>query len=395
MPSKFNEFITSSNGDEIVFASLSSINPPKFGSRIMLVQDGLMGFGAGRMFTVSSQDENLNRHDGHVHEYKGIGEAYLIDDEGNTHTIKAGKEILNNSFILVESVKDEVVEQIIEPITIVPTKQSTIVENVVTYIEQQGSEGIPGVRGPRGMQVIQGLRGVQGVQGVQGEVGTQGTQGTQGEQGQQGIQGEQGEQGEQGPYGWAGEKGDRGEQGDQGLAGAQGERGSDGKDGRDGKDGDRGDQGDRGEQGLDGAQGERGSDGRDGRDGEKGDQGEQGEQGVQGEKGDASAALFTTVQHPLTLKDKKLAIDIASLKKHIGGGAMGTPILYGAGGGMGEAFKTISVLGQPSLTAVQYDMETLTFESDGSIEFITTPSTNTLFVRATGGINTTLDGGFF
>ena len=435
MPSKFNEYIRSSN-DEIVFASLSSSNAPQAGSRIMLVQDGLMGFDAGRMFTVSTANRCGG---GQMHRYRGIGEAYLLDDEGTPHVIKAGKDILNNSFILVEAKAEEVVEEAesLPEATAEPEQEvtRTIVEQVVTRGER-GAEGIPGVRGSRGSQGPKGDQGEKGDRGERGEIGPRGAQGPRGEKGERGEQGEKGEKGDTGPQGSQGiegvrgvqgekgEKGDRGEvgaEGPQGTQGTQGEKGEAGERGERGERGETGEKGDRGEVGERGTQGERGeqgtqgiqgvagergavgSQGPQGLRGEKGDRGERGEQGLQGEqgtqgekgeKGDTADALFTVVQHPLTLKDQRLGIDLKSLKRTLG--SVGQNVLGGGGGGLGEAFKTIAVPGQTRLDAIQYTAETLTIAPvDASVEITTDTATNTVYLRATGTIDNVIDGGVF
>jgi len=151
--------------------------------------------------------------------------------------------------------------------------------------------------------------------------------------------------------------------------------------------------------------GERGPVGPQGRTGEKGEKGEKGERGLQGEfglkgdkgdKGDPADSLFTVVQHPLTLKDKRLSIDMKSLKKTLGSGIGGKPVLYDGGGGLGEAFKTIAVPGQTTLDAVQYTAETLTIAPvDASVEITTDTATNTVYLRATGTIDNVIDGGIF
>ena len=145
-----------------------------------------------------------------------------------------------------------------------------------------------------------------------------------------------------------------------------------------------------GERGLVGPKGDRGEKGERGDQGLQGERGEKGEQGERGEKGEMP---ILTVQHPLTLKDQRLGIDINTLKKTLGGGK---PVLYDGGGGLGEAFKTISVPGQDTLNAVQYDAETLTIAPfDSSVEITTDVGSNTVYLRATGGIDTVIDGGVF
>jgi len=428
MPSNFNEYINR-RPTEIVFASLSS-NSPRAGSKIMLVQDGLMGFDAGHQFVVGRKSDCV---DGRTHRYKGIGEAYLIDSLGNSHIIKGGRDILDNSFILVEEVVGEATDEddntesqpkAAKPL--VEESRPTVIERVVVRSER-GAEGIPGVRGSRGPQGLRGEKGEKGDQGEQGGIGPRGAQGPRGEKGERGEQGRQGEkgnpgnqgsqgiqgiQGIRGPQGEKGEKGDRGDpgkdgsQGPQGVQGVAGKTGEKGERGEPGKSGEKGEKGDRGEQGERGVQGERGEQGPQGFlgvagergavgvgiQGEKGEKGDRGEQGEKGEKGDMP---FLTVQHPLVLKDQRLGIDIKTLKKTLGGGTT-KPVLYDGGGGLGEAFKSISVPGQSQLDAVQYVAETLTIAPvDASVEITTDTTTNTVYLRATGTIDTVIDGGFF
>jgi hypothetical protein len=129
-----------------------------------------------------------------------------------------------------------------------------------------------------------------------------------------------------------------------------------------------------GERGLVGAQGERGERG------EKGDTGKQGERGEKGATGDSG---LLSVQYPLKLdKAKKhLSIDLSKIKSAIGT----APVLYDGGGGLGEAFKFISVSGQSGLTAVQYDKETLTFVAGSNISLTTDPDSNSITINSSGG----------
>jgi len=64
---------------------------------------------------------------------------------------------------------------------------------------------------------------------------------------------------------------------------------------------------------------------------------------------------------------------------------MGAPILYDGGGGVGEAFRFVSVAGQSGLTAVQYDKETLTFVAGDGIQLDTDPATNSITITNLGG----------
>jgi len=419
MPSNFNEYINRRPSD-IVFASLSS-NALRAGSKVMLVQDGLMGFDAGHQFVVGRQSDCI---DGRTHRYKGIGEAYLIDSLGNSHIIKGGREILDNSFILIEEVVQTPIDEnvVTEPQPkaekpLVEESRPTVIERVVVRSER-GAEGIPGVRGSRGPQGLRGEKGEKGDQGDKGDIGPRGAQGPRGEKGERGEQGEKGEKGDsgsqgvqgiqglRGPQGEKGEKGDRGDRGEdgsqgpqgvQGVAGEKGEKGERGEAGERGEKGEKGDRGEKGERGLQGERGEQGPQGIQGVagergavgvgiQGEKGEKGEKGDRGEQGEKGEKGDMPFLTVQHPLTLKDKRLGIDLTKLKKSIGGGVVtGTPVLYDGGGGLGEAFKFISVSGQSGLTAVQYDKETLTFVAGNNITLTTDPDNNAITIASVGG----------
>jgi hypothetical protein len=142
----------------------------------------------------------------------------------------------------------------------------------------------------------------------------------------------------------------------------------------DGQSGPVGPKGDKGEQGPKGEPGIRGDRG------EKGDKGDRGDVGEKGDKGDMP---FLSVQQPLTLKNQRLSIDLAKLRKTIGSG--GAPILYDGGGGLGEAFKFVSISGQAGLTAVQYDKETLTFVAGSNITLTTDPDSNSITINSLGG----------
>ena len=122
--------------------------------------------------------------------------------------------------------------------------------------------------------------------------------------------------------------------------------------------------------------GPRGLRGEQGLKGEKGDKGDRGERGATGEVGLVSA------QYPLKYdaKKKHLSIDLSKL-----GGTKTAPILYDGGGGLGEAFKVVSVSGQSDLVAVQYDAETLRIVAGAGINLLTDPATNSLTIINTGG----------
>ena len=122
--------------------------------------------------------------------------------------------------------------------------------------------------------------------------------------------------------------------------------------------------------------------GRDGAVGPAGPQGERGERGEKGEKGDAGESPILSVQYPLKIdkKRKHLSIDLSKIKP-VGG----APVLYDGGGGLGEAFKFISVSGQAGLTAVQYDKETLTFVAGANVFLETDPEANSITINSIGG----------
>ena len=265
---------------------------------------------------------------------------------------------------------------------------------------ERGEQGLPGVQGPRGER---GERGLQGPPGLRGERGERGEKGLQGERGEQGVAGPPGAQGERGVPGVAGQRGEKGEKGDPGVAGsvgAQGPRGERGERGEKGEKGERGLQGERGVAGVQGIRGERGEKGERGERGERGPQGVQGlagrdgavgaqgaqgipgEKGERGDKGDAGESPILSVQYPLKIdKERKhLSIDLSKIKP-VGG----APVLYDGGGGLGEAFKFISVSGQAGLTAVQYDKETLTFVAGQNIILQTDPEANSITINSIGG----------
>lgn len=92
---------------------------------------------------------------------------------------------------------------------------------------------------------------------------------------------------------------------------------------------------------------------------------------------------IVSAQAPLVLKDQRLSIDLKKLQRVVGSGGGGKPVLYDGGGGLGEAFKTISVSGQPTLNAVQYDKETLTLVEGHGIGLTTDVNTNSITITNT------------
>lgn len=121
--------------------------------------------------------------------------------------------------------------------------------------------------------------------------------------------------------------------------------------------------------------------GRDGAVGAPGPQGERGEKGEKGDKGDPGESPILSVQYPLKIdkQRKHLSIDLSKIKP-VGG----APVLYDGGGGLGEAFKFISVSGQAGLTAVQYDKETLTFVGGTGVSLETDPEANSIRISSIG-----------
>ena len=244
----------------------------------------------------------------------------------------------------------------------------------------QGEAGVVGEPGPQGPQGPQSEAGAEGKQGIQGPQGEPGTQGPQGEAGPQGPQGEPGPPGEAGPQGSQGPQGEPGPQGPQGEAGPQGEVGPQGPQGEAGP------QGPQGEAGPQGADGRDGADGKDGEPGEAGPRGPQGEVGPQGPQGEAGPqgpqgeTGLLDAAYPLVYdrSKKHLKLDTRTFEKYFSNrGSM-----VSSGGGVGEAFKFVSVSGQSGLTAVAYVAETLTLEAGYHVDLYTDPTTNTVSIHA-------------
>ena len=253
---------------------------------------------------------------------------------------------------------------------------------------EKGDKGERGEKGPQGERGPQGEIGPRGEKGSDGKAGAQGTPGPQGLRGEKGDKGDRGEAGPQGLKGVAGPKGDKGEKGDAGPRGIAGPKGDNG---------DKGDKGDKGEPGLQGiaglagakgekgdvgpagSQGKRGSKGQKGDRGEKGEKGDVGPAGPQGEKGATGDSGVLHAIYPLKYdpKSKTLKVDLTNLNR-------GTTVLGNPGGGMGEAFKFVEVAGQPGLTAIQYQAETLRFDAGNNVQLITNPATNSITISSSG-----------
>jgi hypothetical protein len=276
-----------------------------------------------------------------------------------------------------------------------------VVKETVRLVEIKGDKGDKGDRGEKGDQGIPGIQGIRGEKGDQGDRGEKGDKGDQGDRGEKGDyggppgpkgdrgeKGEKGDKGDQGIRGFDGDRGEKGEKGDKGDRGEKGEKGDKGDQGIRGETGEKGDKGDRGDQGIPGQRGdkgdkgdrgEKGDQGIQGIQGERGDRGEKGDRGDtgdRGEKGDKGDSPILTAQQPLVLKENQLSLDLNRLKRAI------VPSFPMGGGGIGEAFKTVSVSGQTSMNAVQYENETLTFVEGAGIGMYANPSDNSLKIES-------------
>lgn len=432
MPNRFNEYIHEGDDPQAEFARLSKGVP--HGTQVMLVRK-LMDHEPGELFTCVPAGACVG---GREYKYKGLGETYLFDSEGNPIILKGGREILDESFV-IHSETSELVRQE-EP----EIHKETIVERVVGERGPmgpqgpKGEDGIPGIRGPKGPKGDKGDKGEAGEQGPQGEHGEQGTPGEKGERGLQGPPGIRGERGDRGEKGEPGEKGEKGEAGPQGIQGERGLQGLAGEKGEKGEKGDSGPQGPRGEAGARGEKGDKGDPGEAGEagpagpqgpvgpagdvgpqgkagprgtKGQKGERGEQGPQGPQGDvgpigpagpagqKGDTGESGLLSAQYPLKYdkNKKRLSIDLSKIKPT---GAAGSPILYDGGGGLGEAFKTITISGnayiKPSgLTAVQYDKENINLVEGHGIALHTDPADNSVIITNMGAGDLAYWGAFY
>ena len=273
-------------------------------------------------------------------------------------------------------------EQLLEYF-VLPSIKQDIQENTAAVPGPIGPQGARGERGEQGLQGPQGKIGPIGPRGPQGERGEQGVAGVRGEAGPQGVQGPQGERGEAGPQGVQGKIGPIGPIGPQGPRGERGEAGPKGERGEAGPQGVQGPQGERGEAGPRGSQGEAGPQGVQGEVGPRGSQGEAGPQGPQGPQGETG---LLEVAYPLIYdKPKKfLKIDTRAFEKYFSDRGS----LVSSGGGVGEAFKFVSVtgafnpIGQSGLTAVAYAAETLTLEAGYNVTLQTNASTNTIKIES-------------
>ena len=206
MANRFNDFINNRGEDPAEFVKLSG--GLRIGTKLMLVRP-LMGYEPGSIFTYATLE---SCQEGKIYRYRGIGEAFLFDEENNPIVLMGGREILDESFMLVSnpSIKP-LVERKEEP-----TPSIQIAEDAKT---------VRGVQGEKGEKGEDGLPGIRGPKGPKGDKGDPGEKGPQGDRGDKGDPGEKGERGLQGPPGIRGERGYRGERGEQGERGEKGEKG--------------------------------------------------------------------------------------------------------------------------------------------------------------------------
>ena len=104
MPNRFNEYINEGDDPQAEFARLSKGVP--HGTQVMLVRK-LMDHEPGEVFTCVPAGACVG---GREYRYKGIGETYLFDSEGNPIILKGGREILDESFV-IRSDTSELVKQ--------------------------------------------------------------------------------------------------------------------------------------------------------------------------------------------------------------------------------------------------------------------------------------------
>ena len=193
MANRFNQFINTEKNEPIDFIRLSKGVSP--GTQVMLIRP-LMEHEPGSVFTCAPARACDG---GKTYRYRGIGEAYFFDENGNPLILKAGKEILDGSFILVESKReaDDEEEYLDEDITDAPRGAKEIIREIIRVEEKPikviGEDGIPGVRGPRGPKGDKGEKGDPG-----GPKGERGDRGEKGERGERGFKGEKGDKGDKG-----------------------------------------------------------------------------------------------------------------------------------------------------------------------------------------------------
>ena len=150
MAHRFNDYINADDGESIEFVRLSS--GIAVGTQLILARP-LMDYEAGSVFTYAPAKACEN---GKVYQYKGIGEAFFVDGNGNAVTLKGGKHILDESFILLEHApKPQVEEAKPQPTPEVrPPKAREVLAEAKRNRPQpqviRGEDGIPGIRGPKG-----------------------------------------------------------------------------------------------------------------------------------------------------------------------------------------------------------------------------------------------------
>lgn len=317
----------------------------------------------------------LNYDRGSVYKFKNVNDKLLIsDDYGNYDNVSSRHR---NNLLVPSSLKIVNQPSVITENKIIVEKPSVVVGPSGARgevgprgpIGPKGDIGNTGQRGPTGPTGDKGDIGPIGPTGEKGEIGPTGPTGDIGPTGPTGPTGDKGDKGDIGPTGPTGDKGDIGPVGPTGDKGDKGDVGSVGPTGPTGNKGDKGDigptgqKGDKGETGPTGTtgpagptgnKGDKGSDGKNGLRGERGptgstgSQGPKGDIGPKGETGPAGTSSIISVKPNtfLKLSNNILDIDYEMLSKYLP-----KQNVISSGGGLGEAFHTISVSGYQNLVA--------------------------------------------
>ncbi len=352
----------------------------------------------------------LNYDKGSVYKFKNVNDKILIaDDYGNYDTVSSRYR----ANLLLPS-KSKIVDRVIITESIV-SAPSTIVGPTgdVGEIGPRGKRGETGPTGDRGLDGNTGPTGPTGPTGDKGDIGSigptgykgdigpTGPTGDTGDIGPTGPTGDKGDTGPIGPVGPTGAKGDKGDtgaigptgpigdKGDTGPVGPTGPKGDKGDTGLPGKQGDIGPTGPKGDKGNDGQRGPAGENGTNGKNGLKGDigpvgsRGPQGEPGPKGETGPPGTSTIISVKPNtfLRLNNNVLDIDYEMLSKYLP-----KQNVISSGGGLGEAFHTISVSGYQNLVA-KYRLsdtdrnsgEVLNFVGMNGVSITSDANTNTLY----------------
>jgi len=349
----------------------------------------------------------LNYDKGSVYKFKNVNDKILIsDDYGNYDTIS---NRYKSNLISISSLK-------------IVNTPVVISENTTHQPGIQGPRGIDGPKGDRGDVGPVGSKGDKGETGPAGDKGDTGPMGPIGPTGDRGDKGDIGPTGEigptgnigptgptgptgdkgdigpTGPTGPTGDKGDigptgeigpTGDKGDKGIAGPKGDKGDIGPTGPTGPTGDKGDKGiagpkgDKGDKGIAGPKGDKGDIGPRGDKGLDGKDGLRGEVGPKGETGPAGISSIISVKPNtfLKLNNNVLDIDYEMLSRYLP-----KQNVISSGGGLGEAFHTISVSGYQNLVAKYRLSETdrssgeiLNFVGLNGVSITGDANTNTLY----------------